>query len=178
MSGHGKLVAFANAILRDATSVEEYLDAQKLPQPSFDVTAPGRLNIGAGEAAEAYERLLHTSRELHHLALGPVQSLVSLVSVSEHSLINEIEPLLMPAQSSKIRSRYPSSTSSTFRSSFPSMGQPRSKTCPTRPAYPSQTYGTSFAWLRRATSSLSPVQVSWHIPRLPNTCAKTLLPEA
>lgn len=83
MSGHGKLVTIAAAILRDATAVEEYLNAERLSQPSFDVEAPGRLNFPTGKIAEAHERLLLASRKLHHLALGPVQSLVSLVSVSE-----------------------------------------------------------------------------------------------
>lgn len=75
------LVALATAILKDATAVEEYLKERGLPQPSFLPGAPPRLNIEDRAVAEAHERVLNATRELHHLTLGPMQSLTSLVSV-------------------------------------------------------------------------------------------------
>ncbi|OCK72900.1 S-adenosyl-L-methionine-dependent methyltransferase [Lepidopterella palustris CBS 459.81] len=88
------LVALATAILKDATAVEEYLKERGLPQPSFLPGAPPRLNMEDRGVAEAHERVLNATRELHHLTLGPMQSLTSLVSFEDPfaiSVLNKLE---------------------------------------------------------------------------------------
>ncbi|KAJ9606756.1 hypothetical protein H2200_008765 [Cladophialophora chaetospira] len=62
--------SIAKSILHDAELLDEYIRANNLPQPSFDVDGPPR-TVYTGETATAHASLLANTHRLHLLAEGP-----------------------------------------------------------------------------------------------------------
>lgn len=69
------ILELSQAIAKDAAILDEHFRSQGLPQPSFDEAGPDKLIFQDVEVARAQERLLSSTRELHHLAMGPANSL-------------------------------------------------------------------------------------------------------
>lgn len=61
----------AQTILRDATTLDEYIRAGNLPQPSFNVNGPARTPFTTKESIHAHASLLANLHKLNHLAQGP-----------------------------------------------------------------------------------------------------------
>ena len=84
MSSSTSIIELARAIVKDATILDEHLRSKGLQQPSFDQDGPDKLAFDNTEALDAQERLLSSTKELHHLTLGPANSLrLALNSVSK-----------------------------------------------------------------------------------------------
>jgi hypothetical protein len=69
-----KIMSFtelAQTILHDAATLDEYVHANNLPAPSFDVNAPARTPFTTKESINAHAALLANTHKLHHLAHGP-----------------------------------------------------------------------------------------------------------
>ncbi|KAI1212023.1 putative O-methyltransferase [Annulohypoxylon truncatum] len=66
-------------IATNTARVNDYLSANNLPQPSFDVNAPLQFVISPSEpeVAAAHQAVLHDCRELRDLMLGPREYLTS-----------------------------------------------------------------------------------------------------
>ena len=80
------ILDLARGILKDAEVLDAYFRTNDLQQPSFDINGPGRVKIEDFEVKSAHQRLITSSRELHHLALGPAESLRVLANVRQVSL--------------------------------------------------------------------------------------------
>ncbi len=63
--------SIAKSILRDAELLDEYVRANNLPSPSFDVDGPARTVYNTSEATSAHASLLANTHKLHLLAEGP-----------------------------------------------------------------------------------------------------------
>lgn len=77
------ILDLARSILRDAETIDAHLQANGLQQPSFDINAPTRIKFDDTEVTIAQQRLIVSSRELHHLVLGPAESLRTLANVCQ-----------------------------------------------------------------------------------------------
>jgi hypothetical protein len=75
------ILDLARSILSDAESIDTYFQVNGLQQPSFDINKPARIMIQDQEISKAHQRMINSSRELHHLALGPAESLRALANV-------------------------------------------------------------------------------------------------
>lgn len=64
--------ALAQQILRDAETLDKYIQANNLPKPSFDIDGPVRIPYASVEAVNAQNSLLATTHKLFHLTQGPV----------------------------------------------------------------------------------------------------------
>ena len=75
------ILDLARNILSDAESIDTYFQVNGLQQTSFDINGPTRIVIHDQEISKAHQRMINSSRELHHLALGPAESLRTLANV-------------------------------------------------------------------------------------------------
>ena len=96
MSTPSALVALAQAILKDASTLDEHFRTQNLPQPAFDVHAPPRIAFSQPDLIQAHESLLANTKELHHLALGPIDSLRQIASIVSQPFIFHLLMSLTP----------------------------------------------------------------------------------
>lgn len=62
----------AKAILKDAENLDNYISANNLPKPSFDVDGPVRIPYSTPEANESLSTLLANTHKLSYLAQGPI----------------------------------------------------------------------------------------------------------
>ncbi|KAJ8130720.1 hypothetical protein O1611_g2906 [Lasiodiplodia mahajangana] len=75
------IVALATRIAANTSKVGEYLTANNMPQPSFDVNAPlyGAVPETVPEMANLRRAILQDTVELRDLMLGPRDYLLSFV---------------------------------------------------------------------------------------------------
>lgn len=82
LTSNTSLIEHATAILQAATQLQQRLDAEGLPQPSLDVDSGGRRDwhdaSQHADILQARSALIDASRAILHLALGPVDALVTL----------------------------------------------------------------------------------------------------
>lgn len=99
LSHASRLLKLSEVIARNTRLLNGYLTANKLPQPSFAVDAPGDGIIIAKdepkrmELERARKQLVSATKELHDLSVGPRESVrtqawdVSLFNMLYHLLI-------------------------------------------------------------------------------------------
>ena len=69
-----RIADLAAAIHSNTTKLDEYLKAQGIKSPSFDIDAPEKLDLPPAIAG-LREHILDATDELHHIVQGPVQYL-------------------------------------------------------------------------------------------------------
>lgn len=76
------ILSLAQSIVKDAEILDNYFLSENLPQPSFDQTGPSRLQFSDAQMTAAQERILSSTKALHHLTQGPATAMrVSFNSV-------------------------------------------------------------------------------------------------
>lgn len=80
------IIDLSREILKDAEAINAYFRDNDLQQPSFDINGPGRIKVDDEGVNSAHQRLILSARELHHLALGPAESLRALANVCSYGL--------------------------------------------------------------------------------------------
>jgi hypothetical protein len=109
------ILDLARGTLKDAEVLDAYYRANDLQQPSFDINGPGRVKIEDFEVNSAHQRLITSSQELHHLALGPAESLRVLANVRQVSLVLVCFASAHSITRQRIRSLYLSCIDSTLQ---------------------------------------------------------------
>lgn len=66
-----RLVALARRISADADKVDAYLRENNLPQPGFEVDAPGDFPSLPADVQQSRQQIVHDALELGRLARGP-----------------------------------------------------------------------------------------------------------
>lgn len=71
------LVQLAKSILEDAQTIENFLTANDLPQPAFDLAGPKEFPVGVEntEIHATRHRLIDSTKELRDLIIGPKDSI-------------------------------------------------------------------------------------------------------
>ncbi|KAI1076986.1 putative O-methyltransferase [Whalleya microplaca] len=72
-----RILELSVRIATNTAKVNDYLAANNLPQPSFDIDAPSQFSINEPEIAAARQAVLHDCLELRDLMLGPREYLTS-----------------------------------------------------------------------------------------------------
>lgn len=81
MSPTTRIVELAATIQKRTSKVDEYLEYNSIPSPSFDVSSPLRLSLPP-DIQTSRNAVLEASDELTALMLGPVESLIPPVRLS------------------------------------------------------------------------------------------------
>lgn len=76
-----RLTDLAKAILENAGKVEEYLNTNKLPLPSFEEDSPAELPLSL-EMQQVRQKAVDSAMELQDLLVGPAMLLRPVVGVS------------------------------------------------------------------------------------------------
>lgn len=82
-----RIVELASQIQKRTSEIDEYLQSNNLPSPTFDEDGPVDLGLSAGEVAKARDAVLESTLELHDLLLGPS---LCLRPVVRHSSVNRL----------------------------------------------------------------------------------------
>ena len=69
-SANSRLVELASIISHNTVKIDEYLTANNLPKPSFDITSPIQLTLSK-ELQIARDDIVNANTELSELLLGP-----------------------------------------------------------------------------------------------------------
>ena len=70
MTSTSRIAELASLVTTNTAIVDEYLKANKLPQPSFDVDGPFDLNLKDPKVEEARIAAMDASNELQDLLMG------------------------------------------------------------------------------------------------------------
>jgi hypothetical protein len=69
-----KLIQLAQIISRETEKLDNYIKANGLPEPSFDVDAPSSFPKVSGELNHSREEVMRATKELGELVAGPSES--------------------------------------------------------------------------------------------------------
>ncbi|KAG6044346.1 Alpha-1,3-mannosyltransferase cmt1 [Claviceps sp. LM77 group G4] len=76
-----RLVALARRISADADKVDAYLRENNLPQPGFEVNAPGDFPSLPADVQQSRQQIVHDALELGRLARGPRETYLDTLSI-------------------------------------------------------------------------------------------------
>ncbi|KAL2005746.1 hypothetical protein VTN00DRAFT_10239 [Thermoascus crustaceus] len=91
-----RIVELASQIQKRTSEIDEYLQSNNLPSPTFDEDGPVDLGLSAGEVAKARDAVLESTLELHDLLLGPslclrpVYNGVSLQAIYKYDIASKV----------------------------------------------------------------------------------------
>ena len=74
-----RIVELARHLLENVSTLDDYLNAQNLPTPSFDVHGPINVEIESSEVVDARDAAIDASTELSELLQGPIKCMLPQV---------------------------------------------------------------------------------------------------